>query len=521
MQTFTCAGRHFRSQIFGLLTFWLLAAAPPLRAQYKYRVIDLGSFLPVAVNNLGHVAGNATMPGDSFFHAVVYKNGAVIPLGDLGGVGSSIGGLNNRGEIVGSIRTASAVSRAFIYNGQTTADLWPGLGTNTSAVDINDARHVAGIVDFDRVLYANGAFTTIPGTASSPRAINLRDEITGTANTTPIFSAFLYSGGTTTYPFQAINPTDINDRGEIVGSRNDFPVGGSAFHYANGVLTRLKDLAGTQGSTASAINNAGLIVGTTSDGSVPVNSRRALLWQNGEPIDLNALVDLGASSFAALISAAAISDTNLIAGSGISKAGVQRAFLLEPIATASPQPPWWAARSVVDSVKPAADYAIANQGQAKLLAKKAYDELQDRLPGGAGAALTALISSWTNPAGARDFAALNVGQLKSLAQLFYDRLAQVGYHGPPLSAGQTYPWSTATSDDADFAAANLGQLKHLFSFDLGGTNTDSDNDTLPDWWERWHFGNLTAQDAAGDPDGDGRTNAQEYAAGTDPTVAYS
>jgi hypothetical protein len=45
---------------------------------------------------------------------------------------------------------------------------------------------------------------------------------------------------------------------------------------------------------------------------------------------------------------------------------------------------------------------------------------------------------------------------------------------------------------------------------------DSDQDTLPDWWEMKYFHDLN-QTADGDYDHDGYTNLQEYAAGTDPT----
>jgi hypothetical protein len=48
---------------------------------------------------------------------------------------------------------------------------------------------------------------------------------------------------------------------------------------------------------------------------------------------------------------------------------------------------------------------------------------------------------------------------------------------------------------------------------------DSDDDGLPDTWERQHFGpiNLTLISPADDPDGDGLSNAGEFAAGTIPT----
>lgn len=48
---------------------------------------------------------------------------------------------------------------------------------------------------------------------------------------------------------------------------------------------------------------------------------------------------------------------------------------------------------------------------------------------------------------------------------------------------------------------------------------DTDGDLLNDTWEQQYFGNITAQNATGDPDGDGLTNGQEEALGTDPTKA--
>ncbi len=52
------------------------------------------------------------------------------------------------------------------------------------------------------------------------------------------------------------------------------------------------------------------------------------------------------------------------------------------------------------------------------------------------------------------------------------------------------------------------------------TDVDTDQDGLPDDWERFWFGDLSAT-AEGDPDGDGRTNRDEFVAGTDPGDATS
>ena len=56
--------------------------------------------------------------------------------------------------------------------------------------------------------------------------------------------------------------------------------------------------------------------------------------------------------------------------------------------------------------------------------------------------------------------------------------------------------------------------------DASSNPSDADRDGLPDAWEMAHFGNL-AQTGTGDPDGDGFTNAQEWAAGTSPTSGRS
>ncbi|RYD77590.1 MAG: type VI secretion system tube protein Hcp [Verrucomicrobiaceae bacterium] len=54
-----------------------------------------------------------------------------------------------------------------------------------------------------------------------------------------------------------------------------------------------------------------------------------------------------------------------------------------------------------------------------------------------------------------------------------------------------------------------------------GSNPDTDSDGLPDEWERIYGFEIGQNNAAGDPDGDGLTNLQEYQLGTDPKSGTS
>lgn len=54
-----------------------------------------------------------------------------------------------------------------------------------------------------------------------------------------------------------------------------------------------------------------------------------------------------------------------------------------------------------------------------------------------------------------------------------------------------------------------------------GTNPDTDSDGLPDAWEAAYGFPVGENNAAGDADGDGLTNLQEYQLGTDPKSATS
>jgi hypothetical protein len=170
------------------------------------------------------------------------------------------------------------------------------------------------------------------------------------------------------------------------------------------------------------------------------------------------------------------------------------------------EPAWWAARGVIDHDKTPDDYAVVNQGQLKNLARAARDEMNEKLPGGAGAEIEALVSNWSTSSNtAPNYAAVNLGQIKALAGHFHMRLAE-------FNLPNTASWSSDTGDDDDHALANIGQAKAAFDFNVPG---DADGDGINDAWE-WRYWNGLGHDLALDSDGDGMSDGDETLAGREP-----
>lgn len=184
------------------------------------------------------------------------------------------------------------------------------------------------------------------------------------------------------------------------------------------------------------------------------------------------------------------------------------------------RPNWWEVAGVIEPGAATRNYAMANLGQLRWMAGRAYTEFA-RVDFGTPPTMPSLGTNEDN------FHAANIGQVKHLAKALWDRLRQIddGYATQTLTHYQTpfwqhdYPWdpSKVLGSENRFAA-NVGQIKAAFAMDL---DLDSDLDGLFDIHEVQLGGSTTSIDPAADSDGDGFSNLEEVLAGSDPTSSGS
>jgi probable HAF family extracellular repeat protein len=308
------------------------------------------------INDRGQIVGRAGW--EAFFWekgVITYLTG--LPRTVLDGQASVAHAINERGQVVGG----SGSWTPFMGGGYDCLPfLWENgkarnLGGNENgafsheAFDINDAGMVVGFFRFRGFTLFEGRWKELGtlskrpvGNGSRVLAVNNRGQFVGAttveekgAEYLPVH-AFLWvkvdkngRGGRMkdlgTLPgWRHSTATDLNERGDVVGytGKEGYARGATVQQPGRAVLWRsggkisaLPSLPGAQESRAEAINNAGQIVGTSGG--------RAVLWQNGRVLDLNAHIPK--DSGWVLKAATAVNNRGWIAGRG-TKDGTPSSF---------------------------------------------------------------------------------------------------------------------------------------------------------------------------------------------------
>ncbi len=321
--------------------------------------IGLGSVKPVSAASLYAITGLDFRPSDINDSAQVvgqnylWQNGNTIDLNTLPGANNSnlfARAINNNGAIVGGASVSATTGQAaFISDGNTISDLPITVCNNStfcsaSVEDINDSGTVAisyqsrgfiqqGDGTTTQVLSARGIFNI---------AINNRSQVVASAAFTGGSSVGLIGQAPLVaaaepesfYRLTRSRANDINDAGAIVGSGlvstalSDSALEATLWTNPSTRGVSLGTLGG-ENSEAFGINNSQQIVGfsTLLDNSI----RHAFLWEGGELIDLNSLID--PSIGWELTSAFEINNNGDIIGIGNFN-GEQRGF----VAKAVPEP---------------------------------------------------------------------------------------------------------------------------------------------------------------------------------------
>lgn len=194
--------------------------------------VGAGYFEVTGVNDAGEVAGNYSLPDESFTSGFRYANGVFSPLTYPNGSGRLFAhGINNAGEIVGETNSCTVelvCTSGFVYSkGNVTTYRFPvpePYTADTSFAGINNHDNVVGTyragIEHHGYSYSGGfidstRYNVSGAMATFPTAINDSNKIVGSFVDTSSYHFFLDSNGSVSE--LSFQPTGISNSDQIVG----------------------------------------------------------------------------------------------------------------------------------------------------------------------------------------------------------------------------------------------------------------------------------------------------------------
>ena len=220
------------------------------------------------------------------------------PLGSLGGVSTWANSLNNLGQVVGAGWLPGNVDQhAFLWEPTTGVMTDIGtLGGRCDATGINDAGQVVGSCEspFSAFIWtAATGMTALPWVVmAEATAINASGQVTGSCHDGAYHAFLTGPGGLPMLPLPILGGLSgtyglgVNDYGKVVGHGWGGVIGNPAVVIHGTRVTALPTLPGVINATAHDINNHSTIVGESFNA---LGQLRPVIWRNGAITDLGTL----------------------------------------------------------------------------------------------------------------------------------------------------------------------------------------------------------------------------------------
>jgi probable HAF family extracellular repeat protein len=321
-------------------------------------VIDLGAptgqfSVATALNNTGLVGGYGQALDGEPPRALLWGDLGWTPLASATSYNLDVGAISDNGVVYGSSTAVNGNTYATVWTSPDQYTYLPGLNDFSMAHGVNNAGVVVGMsYNADRdarpVAWVGGNLQdlgTLGGPSGVAMAINNNGIVAGSSQIPGGMQdqATIWVGGvaqalSVPAELQGTGAMDINDLNQAVGVGYAYS-NGQALLWDQGQVGVLASLGGVW-DRANAINNAGQIVGLSTVSADPGAASHAVMWSDGQILDLNTFMSpemLAAGWY--LSEASDINEAGWVVGvarhSGL---GQTRAFLLNPTANPVPEP---------------------------------------------------------------------------------------------------------------------------------------------------------------------------------------